>query len=443
MENLKNLLLLVLSILLIQCSTNEKNSSENSNPSPDQITFKEIRPVNKTISPAISKLLKSEPESRSYELDKLWTTIQNEGSPLTEKDPLYNDYVYLTFIYRDDSQNKEINFEVFGIYDEYRWGNMKMYRFMGTDLYYRCYMIPNDLCFSYRFILNDTITGERQIVSDPLNTNLSPTGERNKYSWSVLDLRTNEPDWYTKRFDNVGSKLDTFQLTSNILNNTRDIYAYLPPDYNKAEKKYPVIYLFDSFIYLHRVEVPNTLDNLIKEGKIEPIVAVMLDNPTSTSRKSELPLNLIFKQFIIEELVPHIKNKYNITDKPEETIIGGISYGGLASTYIAFYHPDIFGNVLSQSGSFWRDLEWYDTQGDEIRGDWLINQFLTGDRKDLKIYLDWGLQENWCLSSGRKMAKVLNQKDYKFKFVEFNGWHDWSNSRKTFPEALMYLLENE
>jgi enterochelin esterase family protein len=173
------------------------------------------------------------------------------------------------------------------------------------------------------------------------------------------------------------------------------------------------------------------------------MVAVMIDNPTGTSRLTELPCNFDFKQFVIDELVPFIRKEYHISLNPAENIIGGISYGGLAATFIAFYHADIFGKVLSQSGSLWRDLELrYDYDGVEIRSDWLINQFLVEENKDLKIFLDWGLQENWCLLSGRRMARVLDRKGYTYKFVEFNGWHDWSNSRKTFPAGLLYLLQD-
>jgi enterochelin esterase-like enzyme len=118
-----------------------------------------------------------------------------------------------------------------------------------------------------------------------------------------------------------------------------------------------------------------------------------------------------------------------------------MSYGGLASAFMAYYHPDIFGKRISQSGSFWRDFEYLDSEGEWFRYDWLINQYLTSEKKQLKIFLDWGLQENWVLDSNRKMVKVLINKGYDLKFIEFNGWHDWSNSRKTFAKGLLYLFE--
>ena len=408
-----------------------------------QIKFTETRTVYKTVSPTIAKLQKVDSDSLSQETGKLWTKIKNEGLPLIEKDSLFDDFVYMTFIYQDSTDNKNIKFEVFAIYDEPRFGDMKMHRLRDTDLYYRCYMIPNDICFSYRFQVTDTLTGKSITNIDKYNENKIPYGTTRNYSWSVLDLRQNEPDWNKKRYENTGSRLDTVVFDSEVMNNSRNIYVYLPSGYNQQEKlKYPVIYLFDSDIYLHRADVPNILDNLIKEGKIEPMVAVMMDNPTNTSRLTEMPFNFDFKQFIVDELVPSIRKKYNVSLNPAENILGGASYGGLASTFITFYHPDIFGKALCQSASLWRDLEWYDINGDDYRDDWIIGKILVEEKKDLKIYLDWGLQEDWCKESGRKLVRVLDKKGYDYKFIEFNGWHDWSNYRKTFPEGLLYLLEN-
>lgn len=301
-------------------------------------------------------------------------------------------------------------------------------------------MIPNNLCFSYRFIVKDTITNEISKTVDQYNPNSIPRGEKRNFSYSVLDLSGKSPDWNTNKYFNLNSKIDTIKYTDNIVAKNRNIYVYLPPGYDKNRKKtYPVIYLFDAFIYLNRVEAPNILDNLITEGKIEPMIAVLFGTYSST-RGILLPINFDFKEEFMTIILPLIRENYNTSLNPKENIIGGMSYGGLAATYIAFYHSDVFGKVLSQSGSFWRDKELTDSFGNEIRNDWLIYQFIKEDKKPIDIYLDWGLQENMVLGSNRKMVRVLNQKKYKFKYIEFNGWHDWSNSRMTFPIGLMYLL---
>ena len=304
-------------------------------------------------------------------------------------------------------------------------------------------MIPNDLCFSYRFIIEDTTTNKVTRDIDKYNRNLIPTGKTKRYSYSVCDLRTKETNWNLKMDSSIVHTIDTLKFESKVLNNSRNVFVYLPPNYDNTKKMgYQIIYLFDAFIYLNRVEVPNILNNLISIGQIEPMIAVFIDNPTRALRKTELPLNSSFKDAIVTELVPLVNSSYNTTSQPEKTIIGGISYGGLAAIYIGFYHSEIFGKVLSQSGSFWRDKKLTDNYGDEIRNDWMINQFLSEETKQVKFYLDWGLQENMVLGANRKFVRVLEDKKYDYKFIEFNGWHDWSNSRKTFPIGLLYLTDN-
>lgn len=404
-----------------------------------ELSLSQIERPYMTISPFIKGLLKLDEKTLQKELNKFW--IDNKKFPLIESDTLDKDYFYTTLIYRDSAPDKSISFEIFGTYDEYRLGNKKLYHLPNTDFYYRCYKFPKDICFSYRFVITDTVSGTITKTIDKYNPNLIPHGETKNYSYSVFDLNPPEIDWNIKNDNAKQSIIDTIRYTDKVVKKDRNIYVYLPNGYNNRKTEtYPVIYLFDAFIYLNRIEVPNILDNLINERKIEPMIAVFFDTYSST-RKDILPLKYDFMSEFISDVVPLIKSKYNVSSLPEENIIGGMSYGGLAAGFMAFYHPDIFGNVLGQSSSFWRDFEYLDTEGEWFRDDWLINQYLISEKKQLKFFLDYGLQENWVLDSNRKMIRVLKSKGYDVKYIEFNGWHDWANSRKTFADGLMYLLK--
>lgn len=47
------------------------------------------------------------------------------------------------------------------------------------------------------------------------------------------------------------------------------------------------------------------------------------------------------------------RSRYHVTSNRRSIIVGGSSLGGLAAAYCGLRRPDIFGNILSQSGSFW------------------------------------------------------------------------------------------
>ena len=104
--------------------------------------FEHVRRPYKTLSPYISNLLKLDNNTFLTEVQKFWLSAKQNSLPLIEEDSLDTDYKYITLVYQDSAKNKEITFEVFGIYDEYRFGDMRLRRLGNTDLYYRCYKVP-------------------------------------------------------------------------------------------------------------------------------------------------------------------------------------------------------------------------------------------------------------------------------------------------------------
>ncbi|MCD6090592.1 MAG: esterase family protein [Bacteroidales bacterium] len=432
---------LILAVTILSFVACQNETSKDNIELEKEIRFTEIKRPYTTISPTIHSLLKAEKETFQAKIENLWLNVQKSGLPHIENDILDPDYKYITFLYKAENNHTEISFEVKGIYSDYRLGDMALRKLGNTNFHYRCYKVPADICFSYRFIIKNTLTGKVHKEIDKFNTDRIPTGEIHDYTFSVLDLKKEESNLNIKKHSISGSQIDTLKYTDKIVNKERNIYVYLPPGYDKnRQKAYPVIYLFDAFMYLNRIEVPNILDNLIAKNKAEPMIAVFFATYRST-RGVILPLNTDFKDEFITDFLPLIREQYNVSTEIDENIIGGMSYGGLAACYTAFYHPDIFGKVLSQSGSFWRDKELESIKSEWIRSDWLINKFINEEKKDIKIFLDWGLQENQVLGSNRRLVRVLGNKKYEYKYIEFNGWHDWSNSRKTFSKGLLYLLE--
>ena len=90
----------------------------------DKIDFKEVRNIYKSVSPTFSAIQKFNKLDRERAISELI----KQGFPLIEIDSLYSDYVYATFIYLDTTHKHQIEFEVFGIYDEHRFGDKKLYR---------------------------------------------------------------------------------------------------------------------------------------------------------------------------------------------------------------------------------------------------------------------------------------------------------------------------
>ena len=133
------------------------------------------------------------------------------------------------------------------------------------------------------------------------------------------------------------------------------------------------------------VPAPVILDNLIAKKKIPPLVAVFVKHDP-LSRNKDLSCSEPFADFLVNELVPWVRGHYRVTADPARTIVGGLSLGGLMASYCGLRHSDVFGNVLSQSGSHWwypGALEQDDRDLPVAEPGWLTRAFLTALRQVL------------------------------------------------------------
>jgi hypothetical protein len=101
-------------------------------------------------------------------------------------------------------------------------------------------------------------------------------------------------------------------LTSALLKNTGDVRVYTPPGYSKTATPYSTVAGFRWRTYIKVVPTPVTLDDLIAEKRIPPLVAVMIGN-APRARSSELPCNPAFADSLSAELVSLVRRLCNVT----------------------------------------------------------------------------------------------------------------------------------
>jgi enterochelin esterase family protein len=107
-------------------------------------------------------------------------------------------------------------------------------------------------------------------------------------------------------------------------------------------------------------------------------------------------------------------------------ILTGSSAGGLASAFVAFRRPDLFGNVWSQSGAFWRGAE----ASNSAPYEWLTAQVAAKPKVDVVFVLDVGELEDHATLGGsgpnfrdanRRMRDALRAKGYAVTYTEVSG----------------------
>ena len=171
---------------------------------------------------------------------------------------------------------------------------------------------------------------------------------------------------------------------SPTLRNTRALQIYTPPGFTLAPGDYPLLVVLDSGAYGDYVPVPAILDALIAQKRIAPLVAVMVGN---VSRTEELQCSPAYASFLARELVPWMRERYRAGAAPASTVVSGASLGGLAASFAAFQHPDVFGNVVSQSGSYW----W--TPAQDAAPEWLTRRFAAESPKAVRVSMSVGAME--------------------------------------------------
>ncbi|CAM2006711.1 alpha/beta hydrolase [Acanthopleuribacter pedis] len=132
-------------------------------------------------------------------------------------------------------------------------------------------------------------------------------------------------------------KLESFSFKSNLRRNERQVHVYTPAGYGEHRGKLPTLYIADGSAYAKRGKVPTILDNLIADQKIPPVIAVFVD---PVDRWLEYRMFTLFRLMLLEELMPHLKQKWRI-DSDRQVLIGG-SRGGLSTLDLVTIHPDKF-----------------------------------------------------------------------------------------------------
>jgi len=391
------------------------------------------------LSPKIENLY-NKLSSGTLVLEKFWSEIQKEGTPLIEE-VQGEEKVILTFLYRG---NEEVNnVLIYGGVPGYRYSENIMERLPNTDIWVKSYIVKNDVKFKYNFSLNYEFDNDyKKIKKNSIIDLLNPKrvanvkDEENPESlesvYSLVELPKVKPEIWT--IPNKQAKKGNIEL-SRFESNTRRIWVYTPSEYDEKASPYDVLVLTDGFDYLNYLSTNVVLDNLIYEKRIPPTVCILVDS--TKNRYEELTCNESFMKFITEEVMPWGYENYNITKELERTIIGGLSLGGLTASYIALKRWDVFGKVLSQSGSYW-----YESQ-------WLTKEFEKTNKLPIRFYLNAGLLEDAPYDDEPVMMEVINNmrdvllsKGYDVKYENFQSGHDYLCWGETLATGLINLNED-
>lgn len=217
------------------------------------------------------------------------------------------------------------------------------------------------------------------------------------------------PNWADRPTPLVSTRVGHIEIQSVYmasLQQSRQIWIYLPPDYATSSKSYPVLYMYDAQNLFDRKSAPfdqewrvdESLEELYYENLQSGMIVIALDNSSRRACEYNVfaadphpycaegsALGSLLNDFIALELMPWVDSHYRSIPDREHRAVMGSSMGGQMALSMGLRYPEHFAQVLALSPSYQNQLSARLWMPEYIRG-------LKGTPA-LKIYQDIGDSE--------------------------------------------------
>ena len=230
----------------------------------------------------------------------------------------------------------------------------------------------------------------------------------------------------------------------------RDYWIYVPDQYDGDEPAAVMVFQ-DGGAYVNlkrQFRAPVVFDNLIHKGEMPVTIGIFINpgsippsKPDAKPRRNRSfeydTLSPQYAQFLEQEILPAVAQKYKLTDDPNRRAICGISSGGICAWTVAWERPDMFRRVLSHVGSF-----------TNIRGGHVYPALIRKtEKKPIRVFLQEGsndldnLHGSWPLAN-QQMAAALKFAGYDYEFAYGDGGHNGKHGGAILPDSLRWLWKD-
>lgn len=363
-------------------------------------------------------------------------------------------------------------------------GKVKMKKH-GDTWTYTTGVLPSEF-YTYHFEVDD-----RQFV-DPQNPNVV-RDIADLLSYFVIKGGIGD-DYATRNVPHGTIKKVWYPSTLNGMKKRR-MSIYLPKSYSlNKQKRFPVLYLLhgsggDEDAWEGCGRVVQILDNLIAEGRCEPMIVVMPNgnaelaaapgsDPNNPNQKpSAMNTSSMLGQIesvFMNEVVDFVDDNYRTINNKAHRAIAGLSLGGLHTLFISLNNPTKFDYVglfsaqttnalndkrigsMQKIGEAWNELK---SNLPFICSGSVDRKISSLTSKELSIYDDIDDKLKVQFSPAPKLyyiavgrddfvkklnddwRKKLDSKGYKYYYNETDGGHTWENWRKYLVDFLPRIFK--
>ena len=248
-----------------------------------------------------------------------------------------------------------------------------------------------------------------------------------------------------------------FTYVSNVLLRSVPVQVILPVDKLAPDgtylplKKYKTLYLLHGLLGSHVDWVSGTR---IQRWAEERDLAVVMPSGENSFYLDRPGFHTDYGCFIGQELVEITRRMFPLSDKKEDTFIGGLSMGGFGAMRNGLKYGDTFSRIIALSpalhlfegepdpfaGFLGKGTEeWDSILHSDVNPRWLIANY-KGEKPG--VYLACG-DEDDLLPAMKLYGKLLKEAGFPLHYVEDQGGHEWDYWDRHIKLALQWLPLDE
>ncbi|MEV6168368.1 alpha/beta hydrolase-fold protein [Streptomyces sp. NPDC051954] len=255
----------------------------------------------------------------------------------------------------------------------------------------------------------------------------------------------------------AGGRIHEVDLVGRTTHIATRAYVYLPPEYFQPRyrtRTFPAAVVLTGYpgtakALVDKLDYPHTARRLAKEGRMEPMILVMLRPTVAPPRDTEcvdIPGGPQTESFFAKDLPDAVRAHYRAGGKPGSWGIIGDSTGGYCALKLALHHPGTYAAGAGLSAYYKAPID--PTTGDLFQGDKALQ-----NRADLRWYLKHMPAPDTSLLVSSSKIGESNYKD-TLKFIEQvkatdrtrissiileSGGHNFNTWRREIPATLEWI----
>lgn len=245
------------------------------------------------------------------------------------------------------------------------------------------------------------------------------------------------------------AKVDTVTVATSNLETPMTVLV-VTPDNAQSGERFPVAYILHGYAgdygdwLSHQPRIKDMADRY-------GMIIVHPDGRNSWYMDAPANPKVKMETFFIEDLVPFIDANYPTIPEASKRAITGLSMGGHGALYLAFRHPDVFGNAGSMSGgvdirpfpNHWNldnvlgRFEDYPERWEEAA---VINHVKDIKPGQLNIYFDCGV-DDFFAKVNDNLHQALLDAGIAHDYVSRPGAHTWPYWNNSLLHHLLFFSE--